>query len=330
MKQLLNSSPDLFSIGLDIGYGHTKYSGGVFESRVKLACMFDSNVEWDVNKHEVVYDNKTYIVGDGAGLVTDRRYFNKNYKICLLTAIALSYKNELIKNRQSIRPGVIEINANTVIGSPAGKYRSLAPEIMEHFNELGIEDIKVDGIDYRINLVDLFVYFEGAVIVKYANKGHVISIDIGASTTDITEWENCKLKTTPISLNMGMSKLHGRIADHYNNTYKTNFLDHQGEGMLKKRLAGETQWITSNNAIIDLTDIDILIEEFVSLLLENLDDKADFNNASDIIISGGGAEIVGDSLMDQLGKSRKIDNAQMLNQEIYQIVAEARAEEIKF
>ncbi|EPB8177281.1 ParM/StbA family protein, partial [Clostridium perfringens] len=164
-------------LGIDLGNGYVKFKDKKFASRVKVGRLATFG-ERRSDVFEVVYDGVFYTVGEGQVFTTDERYFTDDYKICLLTAIAESTNEDVIE-------------AEICVGMPVSSFMSnKRGEVEKYLNNLGVQKIILNGVEKIINIKKAIVFVEGAYVIESKDKENVITIDIGAGTVNIIQWEN--------------------------------------------------------------------------------------------------------------------------------------------
>ena len=162
-----------------------------------------------------------YTVGDGALFTGDNRYFTIEYKVALLTAIALNNPEEDF------------IDTVVVIGTPITRHNRLASKIAEHYTGMQ-ETMVIEGREVTIRINDLHVFIEGAYPVLTGEDGRVITIDMGAGTINVTEFVDGspeKYTTYPDA----MYKMYEEIATYLNVTKGGDFKPTDIEPILNRK-----------------------------------------------------------------------------------------------
>lgn len=291
-------------IGIDLGNGYVKFKGKKFASRTKLGRLANFG-EKRSDVFAVVYENTSYIVGEGEVFTTDDRYFTEDYKICLLTAIALSTNETVLDS--------VEI----CVGLPIQKYMSdLKKDLTTYLNNIGCEKITVNGIGKIINIKKATVFVEGAYIVESEDKNNVITIDIGAGTVNIIQWENQE----PVHFdtkNKSFYNLYEKISKYLKDNQKGNV----SSEYIEKNLGGDTIIIDAKN--VDIKDTHKIIEKHIRELASQINNSFDVSRATKIQFLGGGA-LPTYKYWKEIYKNgtELIENSQFINSEIYQKVLE--------
>ena len=294
----------MLKLGIDLGNGYTKFKGTRFASKTKVGRLASLAGLGEKPKdiHEVGYKGTTYIVGDGEVFTSPDRYFGLDYEICLLTAIGLSSKD-------------IVIDANICVGLPIIYFMSETKVLLEKkLNELTAKDsIKI------IKINNARVFAEGAYVLDCMDTDNIITIDLGAGTVNITQWDNL----IPISydtITKSFNKLYRDIANHIKNT---------GRGVVTPAYIeahfGEDN-IIIDGKVVDIIDTKQMIAKYVSAIVSNVYDICDVPQAKKIQIFGGGAIATEEYWKNAFGKDRDgvavLSNSQYTNSEIYQKAAE--------
>lgn len=290
------------NFGVDVGNGYTKYGRNMkFASLVRQGEL-NKVKRGKANVHAVEYKGLNYVVGEGNSFTGRDRYFGQNYKIALLTALALS------SNRTTIE-------ANVVTGTPVDHYNSIAEKVVEHFNSLDVEEIVVDGIKHRIELKSINVFTEGALPVKDNDDSHIITIDVGASTVNILEWKDQEIinqYTHDGSINEISQEVSRYINMENNINTKPEFI---------RTILGEKEMYT-RDGIIDISATLDIIRGYIDNILAYTT-GFNFDGCKHIKVFGGGALATFDFWKERLPKAQLEKNSQFINLQVYQAVAEA-------
>lgn len=299
--------------GLDIGNGFCKYGASErFASKVKKGKLVKvaSGVKMASEVHEVIYDNETFIVGDGNSFIGRERYFTKEYEVAFLTAIALS-------NKQKRNP----VEVYGVVGVPFEHHNTDAEKIQEHLNGLGVKKITVDGVEHIIDIKEITVFVEGALPIKNNDDGHIITIDVGMGTVNIIEWEGQVAKESHTE-NGSFNVMYKELSSYLNDEHGTSLNPVKCEKLISKPILTK----------VDGTKVDISkdVDQFLKGAISNIlsyTKHIDFEGADSIEVFGGGSIDTFYIWKDYFPKAEAVENSQYINQEIYQAVAEAIYEE---
>ncbi|MGM8299681.1 ParM/StbA family protein [Clostridium perfringens] len=256
-------------IGIDLGNGYVKFKDKKFASRVKVGRLATFG-ERRSDVFEVVYDGVYYTVGEGQVFTTDERYFTDDYKICLLTAIAESTNEDVIE-------------AEICVGMPVSSFMSnKRGEVEKYLNNLGVQKIILNGVEKIINIKKAIVFVEGAYVIESKDKENVITIDIGAGTVNIIQWEN----QVPVEFDTkykSFYNLYSKIAKHLKDTNRGVV----SPAYIEENLGADSIIINQTN--VDIKDTHKIIEKHIIELASEINGYFNVSQASKIQILGGGA-----------------------------------------
>ncbi|MDU7068863.1 MAG: ParM/StbA family protein [Clostridium perfringens] len=256
-------------VGIDLGNGYVKFKNKKFASRVKVGRLATFG-ERRSDVFEVIYDGVYYTVGEGQVFTTDERYFTDDYKICLLTAIAESTNEDVIE-------------AEICVGMPVSSFMSnKRGEVEKYLNNLGVQKIILNGVEKIINIKKAIVFVEGAYVIESKDKENVITIDIGAGTVNIIQWEN----QVPVEFDTkykSFYNLYSKIAKHLKDTNRGVV----SPDYIEENLGAESIIINQTN--VDIKDTHKIIEKHIIELASEINGYFNVSQASKIQILGGGA-----------------------------------------
>lgn len=301
----------VIDLGIDLGNGFTKYGEGLkFASKVKKGSLSNiAGIKKTSEVHGVTYKEEDWIVGEGNSFIGAERYFEESYEMALLTAIALA---------TSKRRNPVEINL--VLGVPVEHYDELADKIQEHYENLGIKQITVDGKLHIIDIKSVGVFIEGALPIKDNDDTHMITIDVGAGTINIIEWEEQEI-VNKYTNNGSFNDMYVEISSYLNAKHKTRLNPDKVE-----KLMGETTMETLKGDTVDITDMYDIVRATIGNVL-SYTVKFDFAGAKKIYVFGGGAKETFKFWKEKLPKAEIVEDYQFVNQGVYQAVAETISDE---
>lgn len=301
----------IIDLGIDLGNGYTKFGGGMkFASKVKKGSLSKiAGVKKSSEVHQVVYEEEEWIVGEGNSFIGADRYFDKSYEMALLTAIALA---------TSKRRNPVEVNL--VIGVPVEHYDELAEDIQDHFENIGVKQITVNGKLHIIEIKSIGVFIEGALPIKDNDDTHMITIDVGAGTINIIEWEEQEI-INKYTNNGSFNDMYTSIASYLNGKHKTRLNPSKVQ-----KLMGESTMDLKTGETVDITDMYDIVRTTIVDVLSYLT-KFDFDGCKAIKVFGGGANQTFKYWKEKLPKAEIVENSQFVNQEVYQGVAETLSDE---
>lgn len=291
------------NLGIDVGNGYTKYVGGKFASRIKIGEKVGFGKQ-KKDVHSVKYKGINYLVGQGAPFTGDERYFDEYYKICLLTGIALSAGKEDF------------IEANVVVGIPEKKYKLFSKKLKDSILKYNQEQITVDDKEYTIRIKDCIVFIEAAYPILIEDEDNVITIDNGAGTINVTQWEGLAILNSA-TYNDSMYKMYSDIANYLNDNKGSEYLPTDIESILNKKTA------IINNIETDITDIRPIVENHITNIGSFITNAFKIKEAVRIYLVGGGGADTINYWKKQFPKIQLVTDSQCINQKVYQSVANA-------
>lgn len=286
--------------GGDIGHGYVKTKMVMFPSKVKVG----KNLGFGKKKkdtYETLLDGQLYTVGDGAMFTGDNRYFTVEYKVALLTAIALNNPQEDF------------IDTLVVIGTPITRHARLASKIAEYYTGMQ-ETIIVEGREVTIRINDLHVFIEGAYPVLTGELGRIVTIDMGAGTINVTEFVDGspeKYTTYPDA----MYKMYEEVATYLNVTKGGDFKPTDIEPILNRKT------ITINQQLVDITDIRPIIASHIGEMASLISNTFSLGRADHIYLIGGGSMDTYNYWKKVLPTAELIKDSQNINCKVFNMIA---------
>lgn len=296
----------LFRKGIDLGNGYCKYSKGKrFASKVRQGTLqkAGNNVKQKAEVHEAIYKGNEYVVGEGSSFISEGRYYEESYKISLLTATALA---------SGKRSGTLE--TSLVVGIPVDHYNSIGQEVEDYLNTWGVEEITVDGQPFTIIIKDVTVFIEGAYPILHNDDRHIITIDIGMGTINITEWKEQEIVDCYTN-NGSFNEMYQELSKLWNHKHKTKLNPPDVERYIKK-----PELNTKTGTVSVEQDIEGAFTGMVSDLI-SFTPKIDYIGADAIKVFGGGAIDTFRFWKKQFPKAELVEDSQYINQEVYEAVA---------
>lgn len=299
----------MIKLGIDLGNGYTKVKGMRFASKTKVGRLASlaGLGEKPEEIHEVGYKGATYIVGDGEPFTAPDRYFTRDYEICLLTAISLNSED-------------IKIDTDVCVGLPITQFmdmglRHRVAESIMRLSEKEPAKLTLNGQDKLIKIKRVIVFAEGAYVMDTMDADNVITIDIGAGTINVVQWD----KLAPVNydtIDKSFNKLYREIANHIKNT---------GRGTVTPAYIEENfgaDKIEIDGKVVDISDTNEMIRKYVSALVTKVYEICDVPQAKKIQIFGGGAVATAYYWKNAFGEDRAgvevLENSQYTNSELFQ------------
>ena len=301
----------IVDLGLDLGNGFTKYGQGLkFASKVKKGSL--SNIA-GINKtsevYGVTYNEEDWIVGEGNSFIGADRYFEEAYEMTLLTAVALA---------TSKRRNPVEVNL--LLGVPVEHYDELADKIQEHYENIGVKQIFVNDRLHIIDIKSVRVFIEGALPIKDNDDTHMITIDVGAGTINMIEWENQEI-INKYTNNGSFNDMYAEISSYLNSKHKTRLNPDKVE-----KLMGESTMQNLKGETVDISDMYDIVRATIGNIL-SYTVKFDVAGCKKIKVFGGGAKETFKYWQEKLPKAEMVEDFQFVNQQVYQAVAESLSDE---
>lgn len=296
----------LFRKGIDLGNGYCKYGVGKrFASKVRQGTLQKAgvNMKQKAEVHEVEYKGNSYVIGEGNSFISQERYYEENYKIALLSAIALS---------SGKKSGTLE--TNLVVGIPVDHYNSIGQEVEDYLNTWGVEEIKVNGQPFTIIIKSVNVFIEGGYPVLKGDDRHIITIDVGMGTINIIEWKDQEIVDCYTN-NGSFNDLYQKLSKLWNQKYKTNLNPPDIERYIKN-----PELNTKTGTVNVEQDVEGAFSGMVSDLI-SFTPNIDYIGADTIKVFGGGAIDTFRFWKKPFPKADLVDNCQYINQEVYDAVA---------
>lgn len=298
-------------LGIDLGNGWTKFEGMKFASAVGLGKLPKFG-ERDPEVHQIKYDDMNYIVGriEDGSFLGDDRYTSDNYKICLLTAIALASEKRGIDGK---------IKAEICVGLPMNLYNEgKGDELAEHIKGYKTQTIEVNGKEYDIQIKSVVVFPEGALVIKDGDTGSVLTIDIGAGTVNVVEWEGGRPKDFK-TLETSMLNVYSRISN-YLTELGISFETRQ----IEKLLYSGNRIVSVNQKEIDVTkEVDTIISTVVSKMASDIRTHFTVKSINKIRLLGGGSYPTYNAWKEKFPTITLSNESQFVNSEIFDMIAKS-------
>ncbi|MDY7043664.1 ParM/StbA family protein [Virgibacillus sp. M23] len=246
-------------LGIDVGYSHTKTVSSkgedVFRSTVREGVI-------DINPNSTVieFEGKEYTMGERGRITVDsNKIYDKNFELCLLTAILRNADDRLTT-----------INVDLVTGLPVSYYKTQKDELKKSLMNKRVT-MGYNGKDRTINIKDVIVFPQSAglplINPKDFEEGKTnLVIDIGGITVDVSYFEGRKL-TKFKSYQLGMIKFYSMVAGEIANEFNVEVSNEDVE-----------RFIEQNGVMINEEsrkfDFDSLFEQHMDEILTKI--KTDF------------------------------------------------------
>lgn len=293
-------------LGIDVGNGYTKYSGGKFASKIEVGAMEEPHGEI----HSVNFRGVEYIVGspNGSAVIEEDKYFSDSYLILLLTGIALSEGNESNS-----------IDAEVVVGVPANQYnKEQRDAIKKHLTGI-TETVWVDGNKFDITLKAVEVFMEGSLPIKTNDTEKVLVIDVGAGTINAVLWDD-KRKVHDYTYEESFISLYITMSDILNKQYKMKTTP-QG---VEKYVGVDS--IKIKGAMKPVPEMKLQLEKFITACAGSIqkNQKLESMTCDKVVVMGGGAKKTFQYFKKAFPHAVPVDNSQFINQQVYELVAKVK------
>lgn len=166
---------------VDVGNTYVKTNELVLTPSTVIEVTKLEDVNY-TNAFKVEWKGKLYIVGSRKGEpdMSPDKFKSEHYKVNLLSAIVAHFDNKK------------KIDVRLVLGLPPKHFDEYNVELKKEILALGEQSIKIDGVTYQINILDVLVSKQGSTLsvdrieeFKYP----LMLLDFGGGTLDISYWE---------------------------------------------------------------------------------------------------------------------------------------------
>jgi len=273
-------------IGIDVGNYGTKTSQMIhFQSKVSKTPNL-------LKETSIKYNGEKLHIGEGTW-DTEYRKINKQYlKPLMLYSIALSTQDTCNK---------------TVLGLPVSQYKQDKDALKQIITSQKTYDIEINNISRRIIIEDCEVYPEGVAAVVGTDYQGVV-IDPGGRTTDcfyIEDNHGTKKVKNPISYPVGTLNLYSDFVKVLNAKY---ILELKTEDAHRIILNG----LKIDGITVDISEGVQILKEFVERLIRDI--RLEYGvRTNDVLITGGGCELLGRAIIKRLPQAKEMDNYYFAN-----------------
>lgn len=185
IQDIINKYPELKKVTdtvvtADIGNTFTKSNTGVtFSSRVSEVAKLSTK---EIGVSNIEYKGVNYTVGNNNGKLNmdADKYISEHYKLCLLNAIAKSFK------------GQNKIKARVALGLPAEYFIDHSMNLKNEIKQMDRQNINIDGTNYEIDILDVMVFKQGGTLNIDAMDSFeypMLILDFGGGTLDVSNWK---------------------------------------------------------------------------------------------------------------------------------------------
>ena len=311
----------VIKLGVDVGNGFVKTNGRRFPSAAKLHNMGKAGKRAE-GHHQVALNGELWEVGNGSKFIRNRRWATEQYKVCLLTAIAMEAKHRGINANNII--------ADVCVGLPQDlhKKEDVVADLRETVLSWGKCNVQVDndiegGINanYDITIRKCLVFCEGAICLLTGDMSKTLTVDIGAGTLNAVLWENGAILAEETT-KTGAQSVFTLIKDQMATKYGTTLEQHEIEKII---MSG--QYSTYLNNSQTPTDLSADFHRWIGLAVDDMFNKMsenknfNYDTIQKIQFLGGGSTFTFSYWQDIFEeKAVLIDNAQYINSQVYEAV----------
>lgn len=303
-------------LGIDVGNAFTKTSKGI-KFLSKVSNNFGKN--YGNTCYDVVWNDKKYLVGDidGISFTKSNKYTSEEYLVSLLTSVLLSYYD----NKADI------INAYIGLGIPVEEYEYLKEICRKSALQLNTQQITVNGITKTINIKDVIVVPQSAIIADKSEEDlPSLIFDFGGGTLDVSVWDTNGTK---------IYKSYGKTYDEFGfdsviNNFITRIraLKNMNIDYFKAIKLIDNPIIESKvkGSISLEEDRDIILNEYITKIKKELDKDNLPSYINSVYICGGCAnalkELIENVFEYNKGSVQTDKNPQFSNSNIFKLFAQ--------
>lgn len=270
------------NVGIDLGNSHTKIYTN--EKKISFPSLVKNGYDKfsEVEKIHVTFNGTDYSVGIGENNINKGKYFSDTYKILLLTGIAkIMNKNEK------------EGEFNIVISLPVDTYKNevLREKLINNIKSWGTQEITVDELKKVINIVDVDIWCEGAVIISNVNKykdKKIVVVDIGGYTWDLLEFEK-NIRNETKTEKKGIITLKEEIYKAFKDDYNVDLTEKSKDELFEAVKENKTYTIQSKK--IDLNKYHDFIKNYTNNIFNSIEKTFNVNDKKILFIGGGALEL---------------------------------------
>ena len=297
LKKMLDSV-----LTVDIGNTFTKSSADVtFASRVSSVSKLGSQATGVSN---VTWNGKLYTVGNKDGKINmeSNKYLSDHYKLNLLNAIALSFKNET------------NIKVRLAVGLPAEYYIDHSIPLKNEIKDMEKQSITINNVTYDIEILDVRVFKQGGTLSAETMETFtypMLLLDFGGGTLDVSQWKYEKDEFGNKVL--GMTKASSFAQHGFQPTMEailTKFNSAEGSDG-NYDLSDAIEYLEDNelpfgkeNTLKEIKDL--ILRPYVEKVISSINSSFKPNTCKDIRVIGGPAELLLEYLQTEFVKTEPI------------------------
>ena len=274
------------TIGVDLGNHNIKTSSHIIFNSLFEEYDYKNQIR---NDDYIIYRGKKYVIGKGSFDNTKVKSQKKNTVPLLLNAI---YKSI----------GLSSLNIRLVVGLPLEhhKDKELVRDIKEMYH--GIFEFKyvsgdiIQDVIYDIQEVYVFPEALGAFysLNEDMEDRDVLLIDIGGGTVNIALFSDGEFEDS-ITIQEGTNDLYRQITNRAN--FENTGAAFEIEHILKYMKRGYIKWEGKKD---NMEYTKAIIQDFADMVLNAIKGAFPLYKSYDIMLSGGGADLLKDSFSNHI------------------------------
>lgn len=311
----------IIRLGIDLGNGWVKCNGHRFASAAGLKTLPKVNGRME-GHHQVTINGENWEVGRGEKFIRNNRFKTDEYKVCLLTAIAMEAK------RRGITSSDLLVEVCVGLPQDLHKQASVVEDLQSELLSWDKVNVQVDndittGINanYNIKIKKVLVFVEGALCLMTNDLSETLTMDIGAGTYNAVLWSGGSIVADDTQ-KMGAQVIFAAIANQIKQNYQTTVTPAEVERIV---MSGQhALHLNNSQTATDLSkEFDRWIRLCVGKMYNKLFENSEFNidTIQKVQFLGGGSTFTFPYWYELLGeKAVYINNAQYINSEIYEAV----------
>jgi plasmid segregation protein ParM len=215
---------------INSGYWDTKVFDGRRQFKLRTKLDEGEGIINGSNTHQIVYEEKNYILGDGAEKYSLAYDKTSSLLHRLVTYYALA---RLTESRDEYR---------IMVALPLNIYSTLKEQFQSYLKTKDYFPLTVDGVRKYIHIADCRTFPEGPAAL-YANEPQryrediVGILDIGSLTVNGCVMHNLNLvRESVFTINAGSIILYSKLRKELNNKYLLNLQEYEMPGIIKHGL----------------------------------------------------------------------------------------------
>lgn len=269
---------EIINVGLDLGNSQVKVKSN--GKCYKFSSLIDSGHDEfsNVKKIKVEYDNTIYSVGIGNANINKQKYFNDKYKIMFLTALSKILSEE-----------ITDAKVNVTISLPIDTYKDkeLREKIKNYIKSWSIEKIKVDNVQFTIEIIKIDIWVESGLIINdssYYKTKKIIVCDLGGLTKDSIEYINGAIGKSKTQ-STGIIHLKEEIYNIFKKDYAVELDENSKEDLFNCIIGNKS--FNLKNKLVSVQKYIKYVENYISDIFDWLEKTYSLDDKEIYFIGGG-------------------------------------------